>query len=340
MEHPFDLNKSHSIVLNLYKELQKICESHKLRYYAISGTTIGAVLWNGIIPWDDDIDIALPAEDYAKLIEILKHDVLPKHIGFIEYIWFGIKIYDNRTMFTNACYLDDPRKYIGISIDVVPLINIPNNKLEQESFIKRLKALHEDGALFEKYGILKNRKTEDELKCEREHLLYDYKFGETEYVMDFSDCRYVLKAQGFEKPEKMKFEDCYIWVSSNYHDDLTIQYGHYQKNPPKDKRESIHQKLSLINLNKSCLEYAKNFDESKDEVKRIIKAQHNYEGFCEDGIYYRDRLLAETDRKYKELFEENERLKAEAIELKKALSEKNTNLKTKISRFRSKIIKQ
>ena len=48
----------HSIILDIYRDFKKICDIHHLRYFAISGTTIGAVYWNNIIPWDDDMDIA------------------------------------------------------------------------------------------------------------------------------------------------------------------------------------------------------------------------------------------------------------------------------------------
>gem|GEM_PF-4050912 len=46
------------------------CEQHNLRYYAAFGTAIGAVRHHGIIPWDDDIDVYMPREDYNKFLSL------------------------------------------------------------------------------------------------------------------------------------------------------------------------------------------------------------------------------------------------------------------------------
>jgi len=58
------------ISLDLLKTLKQICDSHNLRLFLIYGTLLGAVRTGGIIPGDDDIDVALPREDYDKLMEL------------------------------------------------------------------------------------------------------------------------------------------------------------------------------------------------------------------------------------------------------------------------------
>lgn len=54
--------------------LDKICKENGLAYYLSSGTALGAIRHQGFIPWDDDLDIALPEKDYQKLVTIL-HDL-------------------------------------------------------------------------------------------------------------------------------------------------------------------------------------------------------------------------------------------------------------------------
>lgn len=57
--------------LRILRCVVDICDSHCLTYYISGGTYLGAVRHQGFIPWDDDIDIALPREDYDTLMEIL-----------------------------------------------------------------------------------------------------------------------------------------------------------------------------------------------------------------------------------------------------------------------------
>lgn len=65
-----NLQKIKKARLEIYRFFLKLCETHRLRYCAIYGTLLGAVRHNGFIPWDDDIDIAMPRQDYDRLCEI------------------------------------------------------------------------------------------------------------------------------------------------------------------------------------------------------------------------------------------------------------------------------
>ena len=63
----------------IFKDFIDTCEQHSLRYFGIAGTGIGALRHKGFIPWDDDIDVALPAEDFHKLLEIYDREWADKY---------------------------------------------------------------------------------------------------------------------------------------------------------------------------------------------------------------------------------------------------------------------
>ena len=63
------LEEVKEVELNELIELDRICREHGLTYLLAYGTLLGAVRHKGFIPWDDDIDVMMPREDYERLIE-------------------------------------------------------------------------------------------------------------------------------------------------------------------------------------------------------------------------------------------------------------------------------
>ncbi|GBG07205.1 hypothetical protein PAT3040_01753, partial [Paenibacillus agaridevorans] len=64
------LKSVHKVQMELLRFFIEICDKYHLRYFAVHGTLLGAVRHQGFIPWDDDVDIAMPREDYNKLKQL------------------------------------------------------------------------------------------------------------------------------------------------------------------------------------------------------------------------------------------------------------------------------
>ena len=62
-------------LVDMLRWLVEFLEKNNLRYYVVEGTMLGAVRHEGLIPWDDDIDIGMPRADYEKLIELLSNPI-------------------------------------------------------------------------------------------------------------------------------------------------------------------------------------------------------------------------------------------------------------------------
>ena len=65
-----EMKKVWAVEIELLKKLLNVCENNHLRVWAEGGTLLGAVREKGYIPWDDDIDMAMPRKDYDILRNI------------------------------------------------------------------------------------------------------------------------------------------------------------------------------------------------------------------------------------------------------------------------------
>lgn len=64
--------------LKILTEFDRICREHNLSYFLFAGTLLGAVRHGGFVPWDDDVDVIMPRQDYERIIEIYnQHNQIP-----------------------------------------------------------------------------------------------------------------------------------------------------------------------------------------------------------------------------------------------------------------------
>ncbi len=67
-------------VLEVLLKLDDICKRHNIKYFLYSGTLLGAVRHKGFIPWDDDVDIIMPREDFIKLKKVCEEEEIAPYV--------------------------------------------------------------------------------------------------------------------------------------------------------------------------------------------------------------------------------------------------------------------
>jgi len=120
-----ELRKFQLTLLEILDEFTRLCQKHKLTYFLVGGSALGAVRHQGFIPWDDDIDEGMPREDYEKFINIAIDELDDKY--FLDcyktnkYMHLGfMKIKQNNTSAITS-YSKVRRDHDGFSIDIFPI---------------------------------------------------------------------------------------------------------------------------------------------------------------------------------------------------------------------------
>lgn len=265
----YDIRPLQLRMLEILKAVHKTCESHGLRYYASCGTLLGAVRHKGFIPWDDDIDIAMPRKDYDKLLSHAK-EWIPEPFEAVSYetdpqkypLPFA-KIQDSSTTLIERQHL----KYLGgIYIDVFPLDGAPKGKLRQYVycmhyfFLKKiLYFIHRDPY---RHGhgpscwiplLCRKFFTMQEIQAKIRTHQKKYDFDNSTFIIDHDEGMHAIMPRSiYGVPIPIKFEDCEIMGVEQSHEYLKRMYGEYMVIPDGDHQRQHN--FHLLDLENSYKE--------------------------------------------------------------------------------------
>ena len=110
------------IEFDLLLRFDAFCKEHHIRYFLSNGTLLGAVKYKGFIPWDDDVDVLVPREDYQKLLTLFRDDERYRLFAFErtpEFRFPFAKLCDMTTRKQESN--QDNGAVLGLDMDIFPL---------------------------------------------------------------------------------------------------------------------------------------------------------------------------------------------------------------------------
>lgn len=180
--------------MEVLARIDRICSANNIRYFADSGTLLGAVRHRGYIPWDDDIDIIMMREDYLRFVNIaLKGEIFPMQI---------ISVYNNDewdesfVRIVNDAKVDFGKAHLAewhgcpwiAGVDILPIDVIPDCVEEQQTLFALT-----DGLRAMKQAILSGAGQTEQLE------------EEITWVEDF--CRTAIDRKKLLIPQLMRLRD-------------------------------------------------------------------------------------------------------------------------------------
>ena len=261
------LQKTQMVIMD---EIHRLCVLNDIHYYTIGGTGIGIVRHHGFIPWDVDIDIGMLRKDYEKFSRVCKEQIE------CQFEYFDFKNVDNYTRPHAIVGMKGTRletsfdKYnhfrnFGIYVDILPLDNAPNSKLQQRIQAMEVKVIRK--LTDWKMGIIySNNVWKARLKTIRKHMIfwvslnrlnkmYDhvlrrYETEDTENVCSMAG-KYLYQVECvpksfFGNPVLMPFEDRYYYAPQKVDEYLKHIYGDYMKLPPKEEQAANLKSFDLV----------------------------------------------------------------------------------------------
>ncbi len=263
--------------LPMLEYFRDFCEKNNLTFYLIGGGLIGALRNGGFVPWDDDVDVMLPREDYEKLPRLWREQNADGRFRLLKTdddMFTGnifITITDtNYTMVkTNQTEVDIPH---GLVLDVFPLDVSPDGRLARKMqlmwtmiyslFLAQVVPENNGGimALGSRVllGIFRGKKIRNKIWRAAEKRMKKYKLSENKCVTELcSGPKWMVPEYPkriYEGVDYVTFEGLRMPCMKGYDEYLTMVFGDYMT-PPPEEQQKPHHDIAYLDLNTPCEVY-------------------------------------------------------------------------------------
>lgn len=149
------ISKIQTIETEIVRDISEICKRNAIDYFLHCGSALGAIRHGGPIPWDTDVDVIVPYNQYEIVINILRNELLDK---------FYVDYYDENKSYPALFVRVGLKGYSTdiLHVDIFRLIGTSKVKKEQVRLDRKgrfLKKIHNLKIANEKYkGKIKNKK--------------------------------------------------------------------------------------------------------------------------------------------------------------------------------------
>lgn len=263
------LKRLQRLELEILKDFMYLCDKHGLDYFGIAGTGIGALRHQGFIPWDDDIDVAMPREDFEKFIKIVEAEMGDKYLVMNTEHYKDYPLMTTRLTLRGTRFQEEALKSIkaplGIFLDLYPFDKVSDDPREAKKqnrdawFWSKLLILRSIPFPMLGFGGIKAKIVH--AVCGLIHLglvilhvpkrwIYNKAYeAETRanhyetteklnFFCDTTPYMNVYKVRDIYPLKKLPYEDVMLNFPRNMHDNLTGMYGDYMQLPPEEKRKN------------------------------------------------------------------------------------------------------
>ena len=268
-------------ILNVFGEFKRISDNNHLRYFAIGGTCIGAIRHQGFIPWDDDLDIAMPMEDYNKFRAIVHengnspfelYDSEEHKHSLVRFL----KFHNGQTTFIEERQKNNSDRYTGIFMDIMPIVGFPDENRDQKKIFRkclwycrlnaacRFEIKYKHTLRSKLFSIVTKPLTMGKpfnfYSQKYEKYIAQNRFGETRQVLFpwripvRAPYKNVFPYEIFKESIEVPFENTTIRVPKEYDRYLEMDFGNYMELPAKEKRRGGHP-AAIIDFHRSYKEY-------------------------------------------------------------------------------------